>query len=120
MSRARADAPGAAAALGAVAARARMAAAAAALSALSAAVPASAEPPAGATEQRTVCEWVVEPRYVGSGAPKLEPQRVCHTETVGRPAAPAPPEGLRPAEGGRRTGIVVESEPEHAPAAPKK
>ena len=119
MSRARADAPGTAAALVAVAARARVAVAAA-LSALSAAVPGSAEPPAGATEERTVCEWVVEPRYVGSGGPKLEPQRVCHTETVGRPAAPTPPEGLRPAEGGRRTGIVVESEPEHAPAAPKK
>ncbi|HEX2484596.1 MAG TPA: hypothetical protein VHQ66_04820 [Myxococcota bacterium] len=69
-----------------------------------------AEAPAAGTEERTVCEWVVEPRYVGSGAPKLEPQRVCRTEAVHRPAPPAVPEGVRPA-GQPGTGIVVESEP---------
>jgi hypothetical protein len=73
------------------------------------AVAVGAEPPAAATEERTVCEWVVEPRYIGSGPPKLEPQRVCRTEPVHRPAPPAPPADLRPAPGG--TGIVVESEP---------
>lgn len=72
---------------------------------------AGAEPPAAAPDERTVCEWVVEPRYVGGGAPKLEPQRVCRTETVQRPAAPTPPTDLRPADGGRGTGILVESEP---------
>jgi hypothetical protein len=80
-----------------------------AAAALVGAVAVGAEPPAGATEERTVCEWVVEPRYIANGPPKLEPQRVCRTETVRRPGPPAPPADLRPARGG--TGIIVASEP---------
>ena len=80
-----------------------------ALATASVAFSARAEDTPTAEETRTVCEWDVEPRYVGSGAPKLEPQRVCRTETVQRPAPAPTPEGVRPAEHG--TGIVVESAP---------
>jgi hypothetical protein len=81
-----------------------------ALATASVAFSARAEDTPTAEKTRTVCEWVVEPRYVGSGAPKLEPQRVCRTETVQRPAPAPAPEGVRPA-GEHGTGIVVESAP---------